>query len=115
MKKTQIINIIFFTILTLTFFSLWAGFALLVVNKHFHSDLVGYKIGQLCIWEFVALIISIIIAIIIKRKWGSVKLTKTDRDHFFMFNPKYGIYFALYFLVAVLVGVWQFWLFSQTF
>ena len=26
-------------------------------------------------------------------------------------NPKYGIYFGLYFLVAIIVTIWQFWLY----
>ena len=111
----KLAQIVFQIILTLTLFSFWAAFALLIVNNLFYKDLPGYTIGRLCIWELVAIIIAAILARLMIKKWGNITLQKTENKTILSLNPKYGVYFALYFLVAIVIAIWQFWLFSQKF
>ena len=98
-----------------TLFSLWAGFALLVVNKLFYKDLPGYTIGRICIWELVALLVAAGITRLLINKWGNLEIIEIGNKKSITMNPKFGIYFAIYFLIAILVGIWQFWIFSQKF
>lgn|GEM_PF-1799629 len=102
-------------LITLTLFSYWAGFALLVVNKLFYKDLPGYTIGRICIWEFVAIGIAALITKRLIDKWGNVGFAEIDGKNVMTLNPKYGTYFSIFFLIATAVGIWQFWLFSQNF
>ena len=113
--KQKRINILFHFALSLTLFSLWAGFALLVVNKLFYKDLPGYTIGKICIWELVALTMAVLIGKVILNKWGTPQFRQIDEKHYLVLNPKYAYYFGIYFLVAMAVGIWQFWVFSQSF
>ena len=108
-------KILFPLLITITLFSLWAGFALLIVNKLFYKDLPGYTIGRICIWEFVALIIAALIARLLIKRWGNVEIKEIENRKYLIMNPKYGIYFGVYFLIAIVVGIWQFWLFSLKF
>jgi len=108
-------KIVFPVLITITLFSLWAGFALLIVNKLFYKDLPGYTIGRICVWEFVAIIIAAVVARILIRKWGNIEIKNIENKNYLTMNPKFGIYFAIYFLIAIIVGVWQFWIFSQKF
>ncbi|WP_353777546.1 hypothetical protein [Winogradskyella sp. 3972H.M.0a.05] len=111
----KLAQIVFQIILTLTLFSFWAAFALLVVNKLFYKDLPGYTIGRLCIWELVAILVAAILARLMIKKWGNITLQNVGDKTMLSLNPKYGVYFVLYFLVAVVIAIWQFWLFSQQF
>jgi hypothetical protein len=111
----KIIRVIFQSILALTIFSFWAGFALLIVNRYFYNDLPGYTKGRICEWEIVAIILSVIISHIIIKKWGEMKVEKIGHKTKLTMDPKYGVYFSFYFLIALLVGIWQFYLFSQNF
>jgi len=113
--KEKTIKILFPILLTITLFSLWAGFALLVVNKLFYKDLPGYTIGRICIWEFVALAVAAFIAKGLINKWGNVAIKEFQNKQLLTMNPKFGIYFGVYFLIAIVVGIWQFWIFSQKF
>jgi len=108
-------QIIFQFLIILTLFSYWAGFALLVVNKLFHKDLPGYTIGRICIWEFVALFFAYLISRMLIKKWGTLKIQEVDNELKITMHPKYGIYFLIFFLTALIVGIWQFYLFSQKF
>jgi len=56
-----------------------------------------------------------IITKVIINKWGNIEIKTIDNKRYLTLNPKYGIYFGLYFLIAIIVGIWQFWLFSQKF
>lgn len=111
-KSTQII---FRIILSLLLFSYWAGFALLIVNPLFHKDLPGYRIGRICIWELVAIIIAGLIAHWIIQKWGNVEIKENDNQRKLQLNSKYGTFFLIYFIIGVVIAIWQFWLFSQKF
>lgn len=113
--KNKIIKIMFHLLLALTLFSYWAGFALLFVNKLFYKDLPAYTIGRICIWEYVAIIIAFLIAKLMIKRWGNIKLQEIENKKVLTLNPKYGIYFGIYFLIALIVGIWQFWLFSKNF
>lgn len=113
--KRRTIEILFPILLAVTLFSYWAGFALLIVNKIFYKDLPGYTIGRICIWEFVAIIVAALITFMLIRKWGNAEIRNIDNKEFIVMNPNYGIYFGLYFLIAIIVGIWQFWIFSQNF
>lgn len=109
------VNIILQVVLTILLFSLWAGFALLVVNPNFHQDLPGYKIGQLCIWELVALVVCGIIARMIYKKWKGIVIKKEGDRKVLSINVNYGYCLLAYLILAIIVGIWQFWLFSQHF
>jgi len=109
------IQIFFQAILTITLFSLWAGFALLVVNKYFYKDLPGYTIGRICIWEFIALAIAAIVAKLMINNWANVGYYEINNKKVLILNPKFGLYFLIYFLLAIVVGIWQFWIFAQNF
>jgi hypothetical protein len=111
----RILQIVFQILLTITLFSVWVGFALLVVNRFFYTNLQGYKIGRICIWEFIALVLAVSIARIMIRKWGNIQYQVIDNHMKLTMDPKYGIYFAIYFLIALCIGLWQFWVFSQRF
>lgn len=111
----KVVQILFQTLITITLFSLWAGFALLVVNKLFYKDLPGYTIGRICIWEFVAIIIAGLLAKLMINKWGNIEFKEIDHKMVLVMNPKFGLYFIFYFLIAIIVGIWQFWIFSQKF
>lgn len=113
--KQKIYKILFPILISITLFSLWAGFALLVVNKLFYRDLPGYTIGRICIWEFVALFIAGLIANLLIKNWGNVEVIEIKNKKLLTMNPKFGIYFGVYFLIAAVVGIWQFWIFSQKF
>ena len=101
-------QIIFQVLITISLFSFWAGFALLVVNKLFYKDLPGYTIGRICIWELIALIAAAFVAKLMIKKWGNLKIQYVDNDLKLTMNPKYGLYFSIYFLICVLIGIWQF-------
>ena len=111
----KIVKFIFPLLITITLFSLWAGFALLIVNKLFYKDLPGYTIGRICIWEFVAIVIAGIITRVLIKKWGNIEIKELESKKYLTMNPKFGIYFGIYFLIAILIGIWQFWIFSQKF
>ena len=111
----RIRNLLFVSLLTVTLFSVWAGFALLVVNKLFYQDLPGYTIGRLCIWELVALFVAAMLANILVKRWGRLEVIASDQGRLLAMNPKYAIYFGVYFLLAIATGIWQFWLFSLKF
>jgi hypothetical protein len=111
----KISQILFQLLLTITLFSLWAAFALLIVNKLFHKDLPGYTIGRICIWEFVALVIAALIAKFMINKWGNIRFREIDNKKVLIIDPKFGFYFLIYFLIGIIIGVWQFWIFSQNF
>ena len=113
--NTKTIQIVFQALITITLFSLWAAFALLVVNKLFYKDLPGYTIGRICIWEFVAIGVAALIAKLMINSWGNIEIQEVNNKLKLTMNPKYGIYFSVYFLVAIILGIWQFWLFSQKF
>jgi len=114
MNRTTV-KILFPILMTVTLFSYWAGFALLVVNKIFYKDLPGYTIGRICIWEFIAIIIAGLITYILIKKWGNAEIRTIETKDLLVMNPKYGIYFGFYLVTAILVGIWQFWIFSQNF
>jgi len=108
-------QIVFQTLITVTLFSIWAGFALLIVNKLFYKNLPGYTIGRICIWEFVAITIAGLLAKLMINKWGNIEFKEIDNKKVLVMNLKFGLYFIVYFLIAIIVGVWQFWIFSQKF
>ena len=115
MMNNYSIKVLFPTLLAITLFSLWAGFALLVVNPLFYQDLPGYTIGRICIWEYVAMVIAASVTYLLIKNWGNIEVIELNGKNLITLNPNYGIYFGIYFLVAILVAIWQFWLFSQTF
>lgn len=96
-------------------FSLWAGFALLIVNPIFNADLPGYKIGRICIWEYVAMSIAILCSIAIARLWGFPEIIKDGNLKKITFNINYAYFYLIYLILAIAVGIWQFWIFSQKF
>ena len=113
--REKTVQILFLILISITLFSLWAGFALLVVNQIFYKDLPGYTKGRLCIWELIAFIIAGVIAKLIINNWGTIQLKEEKDKKVLTMNSKYGFYFGIYFLIAIIVGIWQFWIFSQNY
>ena len=111
----KVYKLIFPLLIGLMLFSLWAGFALLVVNKLFYQDLPGYTIGQICIWEYVAIVVAVLIANMLIKTWGNIDIKEIEDQRQLIMNPKYGMFFSVYFVIATIVGIWQFWIFSQQF
>jgi hypothetical protein len=107
-------QIFFYLILTVTLFSLWAAFALLIVNPYLAADLPGYTLGQICIWEGVALVAAGLLAWSMIRKWGTIQTARFENERRLVIHPNYGRYFVIYFLLAASIAVWQFWIFSQS-
>ena len=102
-------KIIFPSILTLSIFSIWAIFALTIVNPILNANLPGYTYGKLCIWELVALGVSAGLAFLVIRKFGQIKFIDAQLEA----HKFYGLYFSIYFFLLVAVGTWQFCLFRQ--
>lgn len=115
MRTDLLARLLFQAIIIITIFSLWAAFALLVVNRLFYQDLPGYTIGRICIWELVAILIAFLISQQMIKKWGNIRLEKVEDQLKLTLSPNYGLYLLIYFLFAIGIGVWQFWLFSLKF
>ncbi len=113
--RGKAIKILFPILVAVTLFSYWAGFALLIVNKMFYKDLPGYTIGRICIWEFVAIAAAVLITFILIRRWGNAEVRNFENKNLITMNFNYGIYFGFYFFIAILTGIWQFWIFSHKF
>ncbi len=106
---------IFPILLTISLFSIWAVFALTVVNAFFYKDLPGYTIGRICIWEGVALLISGLVAFLMIKKWGNIRIETRSEETRISIHPNYGWYFTFYFIAAIIISIWQFYLFSLKF
>ena len=106
---------IFQILLIVTLFSFWAIFALLVVNKVFFQDLPGYTVGKLCIWEVVAMAAAVIVSNVMIRRWGNIEYYENSNQTRLVIPAEYGIYFSIYFLIAIIISIWQFVIFSAQF
>ena len=110
------VHYLFFQIvLTLLLFLLWAAFALLVINPYSQSYLPGYTIGRLCIWELVFLVVAVFLSRLMIKSWGYPEFTTKKDQKLISMNSKYGSFFLAYFILGIVVAVWQFWVFSQKF
>ena len=112
---TRLANILFFAVLTILSFSLWAAFALLVVNPYLQDELPGYRIGRICIWEFIALGVAVLISLSLIKKWGWPLIDSSARGKYLSVNINYIYLFLGYFMLGLVFGIWQFWLFSLRF
>jgi len=101
--------------MTVLIFSIWAIFALLIVNPYLKNELPGYTIGRICIWEYVAIILAAIISNLLIKKWGNIEIKNVDTQKKLIMNPRYGIFLLVYFLLAAIIAIWQFWIFSLKF
>jgi hypothetical protein len=108
-------RIVFPVILSLILFSLWVVFALLIINKFYYETLPGYGIGKLCIWDLGSLIVALIIAYFIIKKWGSIEIDVQNGQKRIILNQRYFWLFSIYFLIIIGIGIWQFVVFSQQF
>jgi hypothetical protein len=108
-------RIIFQFVLTILLFTFWAAFALLVINPFYQNNLPGYVIGTICIWEFIAIAMAALIAHFMINKWGSIQIIKVDNKSKILMNAKFAFFFLIYIFVAVVIAIWQFWVFSQKF
>ncbi len=108
-------HLLFQLVLTIMLFLLWAAVALLVVNPYFHSDLPGYTIGRLCIWELIFLVIAAVLAKMMIKNWDYLEFTAREDRKVVSMNSKYATFFLFYFVLGILITVWQFWVFSQKF
>ncbi len=112
MKK---IEIVFFIILTVLLFLLWAGFAILVINPYMSHYFPGYTEGQLCIWELVALIVASIVAHLLIKSWGYPTFTIIENREQLVMDKRYVYFLIAYFIIGVIIVIWQFLLFSSNF
>ena len=94
---------------------MWALFALLVVNKFFYEDLPNYTIGRVCVWEYIAMLLALLIAKLIEKSWGGILIEQKNNKSYIKLNIKYGVYFFVYFIILIAIAIWQFWLFSKEF
>ena len=106
---------IFFSVIVLVLFSYWAAFALLVVNSYYYDTLPGYQIGRICIWELIAIIIACMGARYMIKNWGAISLIKSENTTKMKLDIRYGYFFLVYMIFLLLIGVWQFYIFSQSF
>ena len=111
----SLLKIIHLTVISICLFSLWAAFALLIVNPIFNADLPGYRLGRICIWEYVAMSIAILCSFAIVRLWGYPEIVKIGNHKRISFNIHYVYFYLSYFIVAIAIAIWQFWIFSQKF
>ncbi|MCI5058967.1 MAG: hypothetical protein MRY83_22830 [Flavobacteriales bacterium] len=101
---------IYFTILiSFLLFSFWALFALFVINDSFHQNVPGYKIGQLCVWEYIAFPLSVILSVLMIRKWGLPRL----KDGQFMMSYNYAWLFTFYVIYVLGIAAWKFYVFIK--
>lgn len=112
MKTISIIHLVLLSILLFTF---WAVFALLVVNPIYNADLPGYVVGELCIWEYIAMFTAILGSFLIIKYWGYPEVKIIEGQKKLVLNIKYGYFLLGYFFIGFTIAIWQFWLFSQKF
>lgn len=115
LSKMNFIKILHVSITAILLFSVWAVFALVVVNPILNADLPAYRIGRICIWEYVMMSIAILCALGISRFWGYPEVLKLGNQSKFSLDIKYVYVFIAYIILAIVVSVWQFWLFSRQF
>ena len=84
-------RVLFPALLMISFFSLWAAFALLIINPLFYEDLPGYTIGRICVWEYVAMGVAVLIAKMLISKWGNIEFQEIGRKKVIILNANYGI------------------------
>jgi hypothetical protein len=111
-KLNQVISIV---LLTLSLFSLWALFAVIIVNHQLHDDLPGYTIGELCRWDLLALVIAGALAFLMVKLWGPIQSETVEEKTSFVIPFQLGIYWLSYFILVLVIGAWQWLLFSQSF
>ncbi len=111
----NIIKIIHQVLISILLFTFWAVFALLVINPIYNADLPGYVLGELCIWEYIAMFIAILFSFIITKYWGYPEVCLIESNKKLVLNFNYTYFFLGYFFVGFVIAIWQFWLFSQKF
>ena len=109
------IKIIHQSLLSILIFSLWAGFALLIVNPIMNADLPQYVIGRICIWDYSAMALAILCSFLFTKYWGYPEVRMMDGKKKLILGMNYSYLFLGYFLFALVVAIWQFWIFSQGF
>jgi len=110
MKTVNIIHQLLISILLFTF---WAVFALLVINPIYNADLPGYVLGEICIWEYIAMFIAILVSFMITKYWGYPEFRVLESHKKLVLHINYTYFFLGYFLLGFAIAIWQFWLFSQ--
>lgn len=108
------INLIHHLVISILVFTIWAAFALLIVNPNLHN-LPQYIMGSLCIWDFGAMAFAVFVSFIIGKYWGYPKSMIINKKASLVLPINYSYFFLGYFIFALSVGIWQFWLFSQQF
>lgn len=91
-------------VLSLFLFSLWAAFALLIINPFYRGSLPGYTLGRICPWEGLALLVAIGISRFLVKKWGPPQRTSSSKGHKIALHPGYFYFLLGYLLLAVIVG-----------
>jgi len=108
-------KIIVHALLSLLLFSLWAGFALLIINPLFHEDVPAYIIGRICIWEYIAFAVAIFLSFFITKRWGYPEILKENSKTKVKMSINYAYFLLVYLTIGIIVAIWQFWIFSQNF
>jgi hypothetical protein len=109
------IKIIHQLLISILLFTLWAGFALLIINPMYRSDFPRYIIGRLCIWDYGAIVIAVLFSFIFTKYLGYPEIKVVEKNKKLVFNIFYAYFFLGYFVLGLAIAIWQFWLFSQKF
>lgn len=112
MKTVKIIHHLLISILL---FTIWAIFALLVVNPIYNAALPGYVLGEICIWEYIAMFLAILGSFLLSKYWGYPEIRLFENQKKLVLHINYAYFFLGYFFIGFTIAIWQFWLFSQKF
>ncbi|MEM8498050.1 MAG: hypothetical protein AAF542_08500 [Pseudomonadota bacterium] len=106
---------IVFLVVTLLLFSLWVAFALLAVNPYLHPYIPGYKVGDPCGWEIVALAVSALTAHFWSRHWAPPKRTTENGISYVSINYRFVLFLLIYMAIAISIFLWEYAKFSAGF
>ncbi len=113
MKKIKRNPFLGFFILTILLFSIWAVFALTMINPYLSKYFVGYTVGKLCVWEIIALSLSSLLAYLTLKKWP-IHWIKDEHQTQITIPKPIVIGFIAYIFIMSIVGAWQYYLFAYT-
>lgn len=102
-------RLISIAVLSLFLFSLWAAFALLIINPFYKESLPGYTLGRICPWEGLALLIAIGISSFLVKKWGLPQRISSPEGQKIALHPGYFFFLLGYLLLALIVGGFAFY------
>lgn len=104
-----------FVMLATLIFSVWVVFALLVINPYLYQYIPGYKVGNPCGWELVALAASIYTAYKIRSMWAQPCCMASNGTVTLRLSTSFTVFLLAYLAVGILIFLWQYSIFSASF